>query len=76
MHVPATSSDVVNAMKSFAGCSSGGIDGLRPGQRRDLTSVGMAKAGIRLVDSISTLINLFLSGQLSNYTRQLFFLAN
>ena len=63
-------------MKSFADSSSGGVDGLRPGRVRDLASVGTAEAGIRLHDSISTLNNLFLSGQLSDYHRQLFFAAN
>ena len=61
-------------MKSFAGSSSGGIDVLRPVHICDLISDWTAEVGIRLLDSISTLINLFLSGQLSYYPFQLFFL--
>ena len=76
MHVPSTSSEVVNAMKSFASSISGGIDGLRAGHIRNLTSVGTAEAAIRLLDSISTIISLFPSAQLSDYPRQLFFTAN
>ena len=67
LHVPATSSHVVNAMKSFADSSSGGIDGLRPGHIRDLKSAGTAETEMRLLDSISTIISVFLSGQLSDY---------
>ena len=76
LHVPATSSYVVNAMKSFAGSSSGGIDGLLPGHIRDLTSVIAAEVRIRLLDSISTLINLFSSENLSDYPRKILFAAN
>ena len=63
-------------MMSFAGSSNGGIDGLRPGHIRDLTSDGKAEDGIRLLDSISALINLFLSGQLSDNPRQIFSATN
>ena len=73
LHIPATSSDVGIAMKSLICYSSTGIDGLRPGNIRDLISDGTAEAEIRLLDSISALINLFLSGHLSDYPSQLIF---
>ena len=76
LHFPATSSDVVNAMKSFAGSICGGIDGLRPGYIRDLASDGTAEAGIRFLDAILNQINLFLSGQLLDYPHPLIPAAN
>ena len=49
------------------------IDGVRLGHIRDLVSDWTAETEINILNSLSTLINLFLCGQLSNYPRQLFF---
>ncbi|XP_029655348.1 uncharacterized protein LOC115229063 [Octopus sinensis] len=63
------------ALKSFRGNSSGGVDGLRPIHLMDLIS-NTAEAGNRLSQSIAKLCNLFLRGDISEHARLLFFSAN
>ena len=67
---------VAKAIGTFPRSSSGGIDGLRPGHLRLLTSSSVGEAGERLKFSISNLVNRLTSGKISNYPRGLLFSAS
>ena len=67
---------VAKAINSFPRSSSGGIDGLRPGHLRLLTSPSSGEAGERLKVSISRLVNRLASGNLSHHPRGLLFSAS
>ena len=75
-HLSVSTNDITRAIRSFPASSSGGIDGLRPGHIKDLTSPRLAEAGIRLISSITKLVNLMLNGDLGQYARDLLFSAN
>ena len=71
-----SSQDIREAIRSFPGCSGGGVDGLRPIHLQDLISNQAVEAGNRLTLSLTSLVNTFLNGQISDFARILFFLAN
>ena len=66
-----SSIEIGTAIKSFPGSSSGGIDGLRPGHLRDLTSLDANEAGSRLRQAISKLVSLLMEGSLNDFARDL-----
>ena len=71
-----SSQDIREAIRSFSGSSGGGVDGLRPIHIQNLISKQVAKAGNRLSLSLTSLVNTFLNGQISDFARILFFSAN
>ena len=72
-----TSSQYIReTIRSFSGSSGGGVDGLRPIHLQDLISNQTAEAGNRLILSLTSLVNTFLNGQISDFARILFFSAN
>ena len=77
--IPSTttsSQDIREAIRSFSGCSAGGVDGLRPIHQQDLISNQKADAGNRLILCLTSFVNTFLNGQISDFARILFFSAN
>ena len=72
----ASEDDVLNALKSFAGSSSGGVDALRPGHIKDLIGPHSAEAGARLRRSVTALVNRLLAADISDFARRLLFSAN
>ena len=71
-----SSQGIREAIRSFSGSSGGGVDGLRPIHLQDFISNQTAKAGDRLILSLTSLVNTFLNGQISDFARILFFSAN
>ena len=71
-----SSQDIREAIRSFSGSSGGGVDCLRPIHLHDLISNQAAEAGNRLIFSLTSLVNTFLNGQISDFARILFFHAN
>ena len=57
-----SSQDIPEAIRSFSGCSGGGVNGLRP---IHLISNQTAEAENRLILSLTSLVNTFLNGPLS-----------
>ena len=72
----ATEKEIMLALRSFPASSSGGIDGLRPGHLKDLTSPATAEAGHHLRSAITDLINRFLLGDIPPFAREMFFSAS
>ena len=68
--------DVKQALQSFPRSSSGGIDGIRPGHLKILTSPCTAEAGQHLLQSLMLLVNRILSANLPPIIRDLPFSAN
>ena len=68
--------EVMLALKSFRPSSSGGIDGLRPGHLKDLTSASTAESGRRLRASLTRLCNCLIRGNIPTIARDLLFSAN
>ena len=71
-----SSQDIREAIRSFSGSSGGSVDGLRPIHLQDLISNQTAEAGIRLILSLTSLVNTILNGQISDFARIIFFSAN
>ena len=71
-----SSQDIREAIRSFSGSSGGGFDDLRPIYLQDHISHQTAEAGNHLTRSLTSLVNTFLNGQISDFARILFFLAN
>ncbi|XP_029656011.1 uncharacterized protein LOC115229886 [Octopus sinensis] len=67
---------VLKALRDFSPGSSGGVDGLRPGHLKDLTSPTTAEASRKLLRSITNLCNRFISGSIPDFARDIFFSAN
>ena len=61
--VHATEENVHEAIRSFPPGSAGGPDGLRPIHLKDLISASSGDAGLRLLSSITKLVNLILGGE-------------
>lgn len=59
----ALSMDVYDSIYSFPNGSSSGIDGIRPQHLKDLVAKSNGDAGIKLLQSITNLENLMLSGK-------------
>ena len=74
--ITTSSQDIREATRSFSGSSGGGVDGLRPIHFQDHISNQTAEAGNRLILSLTSLVNTFLNGQISDFARILFFSAN
>ena len=70
----ASENDVARVLRHFTVGSSGGIDSLRPADRRDLTS--NATADHHLTRSITALVNRLLNADLSDHAWKLLFSAN
>ena len=68
--------EIMLALRSFPASSSGGIDGLRPGHLKDLTSPATVEAGRHLRSAITDLINRFLLGDIPPFAREMFFSAS
>ena len=68
-----SSQDIREAIRSFSGSSGSDVDGLRPIHLQDLISNQTAEAGNRLILSLTSLVNTFLNGQISDFIRILFF---
>ena len=68
-----SSQDIREAIRSFSGCSGGGVDGLRPIHLQDLISNQTAETGNRLILRLTYLVNTFLNGQISDFARIHFF---
>ena len=68
-----SSQDTWKTICSFSGNSGGGADGLTPIHLQDLISNQTAEAGNRLILSLTSLVNTFLNGQISDFVRILFF---
>ncbi|KAJ8730152.1 hypothetical protein PYW07_017190 [Mythimna separata] len=60
-----TVEDVVWALSSFYTGSAAGLDGIRPGHLKELTSMSAGENGRRLVGSLTRLANFMLSGQMN-----------
>ena len=71
-----SSQDIREAIRSFSGSSGGGVDGLRPIHLQDLISNQTAEAGNRQILSLTSLVNTFFNGQISDFARILIFSAN
>ena len=77
LYLPTTNpNEVLAALRSFLPSSSAGLDGLRPGHLKDLTSSITFEAGRKLLYSLSNMCNILLSGNLPIYARELIFAAN
>ena len=68
--------EVLAALRSFPPSSSAGLDGLKPRHLKDLTSSITFEAGGKLLNSLSNICNILLSGNLPIYARELIFAAN
>ena len=78
-HHPPTSNqnDVLAALRSFSPSSSAGLDGLKLEHLKDLTSSITFEAGRKLLNSLSNMFNILLSGNAPiYYARDLIFAAN
>ena len=71
-----SSQDIREAICSFYGSSGGGVDGLRPIHLQDRIPNQTSETGNRLILSLTSLVNTFLIGQISDFARILFFSAN
>ena len=71
-----SSQDIREAISSFPGSSGGSVDSLRPIHLQDLISDKTAEAGNRLILRLTSLVNTFLNGQISDFACILFFSAN
>ena len=71
-----SSQDIRETIRSFSGSIGGGVDGLKPIHLQDLISNQAAEAGNRLIISLTSLVNTFLNGQISDFARIQFFSAN
>ena len=71
-----SSQDIREAIRSLSGSSEDGVDGLRPIHLQDLISNQAVEAGNRLIISLTSLVNSFLNGKISDFARILFFPAN
>lgn len=56
---------ITDAIASFKTGSAAGLDGISPQHLKDLTARGVGDAGIKLVTSLSNMINLMLSGRIN-----------
>ena len=65
--------EVKKALGSFRPGSAGGPDGLRPGHLLSLISCRAAEAGVRLLASLTNLVNLILSGGVPEFARAVLF---
>ncbi len=68
--------DVIQAIDSFSPSTSGGPDGLQPIHLKDLCSKQVGDMGVRLLSSITKLVNTMLVGNISEYARTLLFSAD
>ena len=68
--------EVMVAMKSFRPSSAGGVDGLRPGQLKDLVAPQIAEAGRRLLKALANLCLKLLRGQIPQHARDFLFATN
>ena len=68
--------EVLAALRPFSPSSSAGLDGLRSGHLKDLTSSITFEAGRKLSNSLSNMCNILLSGNLPIYAREIIFAAN
>ena len=71
-----SSKDIREAIRSFSDSSGSGVDDLRLTHFQDLVSNQTAEAGRGLILSLTSLINTFHNGQISDFARILFFPAN
>ena len=71
-----SSQDIREAIRSFSGSSGCGVDGLRPIHLQELISNQTAEAGNRLILSLTSFVNTFLNGQISEFASIVFFSAN
>ncbi|KAJ0182426.1 hypothetical protein K1T71_001795 [Dendrolimus kikuchii] len=72
----ASKEDVLKAINSFRPGSAGGLDGLTPQHLKDLTSGGNGHAGEILLQDLTALINLMLSGRVHNDILDVLYGAN
>ena len=56
--------EVIVALKSFRPSSAGGVDGLRPGQLKELVAPQTDEAGRRLLKALANLCSKLLRGQI------------
>ena len=68
--------DVKKALASFRPGSAGGPDGLRPGHLLALTSQKAAEAGVRLLASLTRLVNFVLGGEVPEFAVSVFYGAS
>ena len=67
---------VARAIHSFKAGSAGGLDRLRPQHFKELISKTTGEAGVRLLKSLTTLVNCMLSGKFPDVFQPFFFGAN
>lgn len=72
----ASEEDVRKALASFRPGSAGGPDGLRPGHLQALTSRKAAEAGVRLLASLTELVNVVLGGGVPEFAVSVFYGAS
>lgn len=58
--------DVVRALNTFHNGSSSGLDGIRPQHLKELSSSSAGNNGLRLIESLTRLINFLYSGRLNS----------
>ncbi|XP_063618720.1 uncharacterized protein LOC134791601 [Cydia splendana] len=75
-HLIANKKDVLAAVMSFQNGSAGGLDGLSPQHLKDLLCGATGDAGERLLDGITQLINLMLSGKVCSEVLGILYGAN
>ena len=68
-----SSSDIVDAIKSFPAGSSCGLDGLKPQHLKDMTGQSSGVVGQRLISELSEFTNLCLSGDIPEIISPVFF---
>ena len=63
-------------MMSFHAGASGGLNGLRLGHLRPLVAHGSAEAGLRLLSTLTDLVNVMLRGEVPQFTVLILYKAN
>ena len=76
-HPPTTNpNEVFAVLRSFFLSSSAGLDGLRPGHLKDLTSSITFQTGRKLLNSLSNRCNILVNGNFPIYAREQIFNTN
>jgi hypothetical protein len=75
-HLIASTKDVLAAVMSFKNGSAGGLDGLSPQHLKDLLGGATGDTGSHLLDGITQLINLMLSGKVCSAVLEILYGAN
>ncbi|XP_052757454.1 uncharacterized protein LOC128202180 [Galleria mellonella] len=76
IYIVASTQDVLHAVKSFNSGSAGGLDGLTPQHLKDLLYGTPGDAGTSLLEDLTALVNLMLSGKINESITEILYGAN